>query len=110
MAIDNSLYDSIENTYIKIQTYLDNNKLGPEHSAMIIKHEELGDLLERLDIEAIEEQSKDINSLHEKLTSIKKVSDTIIEILDNNDDSVSSAAKIVNALDEVFSKINPMIV
>ena len=52
MAIDNSLYDSLQNAYVKIQDYFNNNKLGPEHSAMMMKHEELAELLEKLDIEA----------------------------------------------------------
>ena len=106
MAIDNSLYDSLENTYVKIQVYLDSNQLGPEHSAMIIKHEELAELLERLDIEAIEEQSKDINTLHAELNEIKGVSNRITQEL-NGTDATSS---VVSGLDEVFSKISTLIV
>ena len=106
MAIDNSLYDSLENTYVKIQGYLYTNQLGPEHSAMIIKHEELAELLERLDIEAIEEQSKDINTLHAELNEIKGVSNRITQEL-NGTDATSS---VVSGLDEVFSKISTLIV
>jgi len=105
MAIDNSLYDSLENTYIKIKDYFDSNQLGPEHSAMIIKHEELSDLLETLDIEAIEEQSSDIHGLHEQLNEIKEVSNKIVEDLNDDVDSIATAAKVVNGLDEIFSKI-----
>ncbi|MFT5662046.1 MAG: uncharacterized coiled-coil DUF342 family protein [Sulfurimonas sp.] len=110
MAIDNTLYDSLENTYINIQDYFNNNKLGPEHSAMIVKHEELADLLERLDIEAIEEQSTDINTLHEQLNDIKEVSNKILEDLNDVVDSVATAAKVVSGLDKVFSKITHLIV
>ena len=73
MAIDNSLYDSLENTYIKIKDFFDNNQLGPEHSAMIIKHEELANLLETFDIESLEEQSSDIHVLHKQLEDIKEM-------------------------------------
>jgi len=105
MAIDNSLYDSIENTYKKIQNYLDTTQLGKEHSAMIIKQEELSELLERLDIEAIEEQWPDINALHEKLNDIKEDSNQVAEALQLHDDSVVLADKVVTGLDKVFSKI-----
>lgn len=110
MAIDNTLYDSLENTYIKIKDYFDNNQLGPEHSAMIIKHEELSDLLETLDIEALEEQSSDINALHEQLKDIKEVSNKIVEDLTDSVDSIATAAKVVSKLDEIFSKITNVIV
>lgn len=110
MAIDNSLYDSLESTYIKIKDYFDNNQLGPEHSAMIIKHEELSDLLETLDIEAIEEQSSDIHALHAQLNDIKEVSKQIVEELNNVVDSVASANKVVDGLDKIFLKITNVIV
>ncbi|QOY53569.1 hypothetical protein HUE87_06475 [Candidatus Sulfurimonas marisnigri] len=110
MAIDNSLYDSLENTYFQIKDYLDNNQLGREHSAMIIKHEELADLLERFDIEALEEQSKDINTLHEQFNDIKEVSNKIVEDLKDVGDSVAIAAKVVSGLDKVFLKIANIIV
>ena len=67
MAIDNSLHDSLESTYFQIKDYLDSIQLGREHSSMITKHEELAHLLEGFDIEALEEQSKDINTLHAQL-------------------------------------------
>ena len=105
MAIDNSLYDSIENTYKKIQNYLDTTQLGKEHSAMIIKQEELSELLEQLDIEAIEEQWTDINVLHEKLNDIKEDSNQIAEALELSDDSITIADKVVTGLDKIFSKI-----
>ena len=106
MAIDNSLYDSLENTYVKINNYFENNKLGPEHSAMIINHEELSILLETLDIEALEEQSTDIHALHNALNNIKVVSEQIIIDLDDTTDSNASATKVVNGLKEIFSKIS----
>ena len=110
MAIDNTLYDSLERTYIKMQDYFNNNKLGPEHSAMIVKHEELADLLENLDIEAIEEQSCDINALHTQLNDIKEISNKILEDLNDATDSITAAAKVVSGLDKVFSKITHVIV
>lgn len=110
MAIDNSLYDSLENTYIKIKDYFDNNQLRAEHSAMIIKHEELADLLETFDIEALEEQSSDINALHKQLDDIKEVSNKILEDLNDVVDSADTAAKVVSGLDKIFSKITHVIV
>ena len=110
MAIDNSLYDSLENTYIKIKEYFDNTQLGREHSAMIVKHEELSELLETFDVEALEEQSKDINALHEQLDNIKEVSNKIVEDLDDEVDSITMSSKVVSGLDTVFLKINNIIV
>lgn len=110
MAIDNSLYDSLENAYIKIRDYFENNKLGPEHSQMIIKHEELAELLERLDIEAIEELSSDIHALHDELNKIKEVSNKIIEDLDDTADSNATAADVVKGLDKIFSQVSNVIV
>lgn len=110
MAIDNSLYDSLENTYMKMQDYFATNKLGPEHSVMIIKHEELSELLERLDIEAIEEQSTEIHALHDELNRMKDISNKIVEDLANDADSTATPAKVVDSLDEIFSRITTMIV
>ena len=110
LAIDNSLYDSLENTYFKIKEYLENNKLGSEHSPMIIKHEELAELLAELDIEAIEEQRKDINALHEELNDIKEDSNQIVKELNNNLDSTIIVTNVVDRLDKIFSKISNVIV
>ncbi|PHR54506.1 MAG: hypothetical protein COA44_12790 [Arcobacter sp.] len=110
MAIDNSSYDSLENTYVKIQEFFDKNQLKAEHSAMIVKHEELAELLESFDVEALEEQSKDINALHKQLDEIKEVSEKIVENLNDVGDSVSSATKVASGLDEVFLKITKIIV
>ena len=109
MAIDNSLYDSLENTYFQIKDYFDKTQLGREHSQMIVKHEELADLLERFDIEALEEQSKDIHALHAQLDDIKEVSNKIVEDLKNVDDSITTAAKVVSGLDTVFLKIRNIV-
>lgn len=109
MAIDNSLYDSIEKTYFQIKDHLDSIQLGREHSPMIVKHEELAHLLEVFDIEALEEQSKDIHALHKQLDDIKTVSDKIIDDLRNDDDSVTTAANVVSGLETVFSKIKNIV-
>lgn len=109
MAIDNSLYDSLENTYFKIKDYLDNAQLGREHSPMMLKHEELGELLEHFDVEALEEQTKDIHSLHAQLDDIKEVTQQIVEDLGNTSDSVTMAAKVVDGLDNVFLKIKNIV-
>jgi len=110
MAIDNSLYDSLKDTYFQIKTYLDNTQLGREHSDMIIKNEELADLLESFDVEALEEQSKDIHALHAQLDDIKAVSQQVVKDLRGSDDSVSTAAKVVSDLDTVFLKIKNIVV
>lgn len=110
MAIDNSLYHSLEITYLKIRVYLEKTQLGREHSMMIVRHEELAELLETFDIEALEEQSKDIHRLHEQLDDIKEVSEGIIKDLNDVADSVATAAKVVSGLDKIFSKITNIIV
>ncbi|SFV61275.1 hypothetical protein MNB_SM-4-961 [hydrothermal vent metagenome] len=110
MAIDNSLYDSLENTYTKMKDYFNNIQLGREHSAMIVKHEELAELLETLDIEAIEEQWPDINALHKELDNIKEHTKKILDDLNAGGDSVAIAEKVVNELNEIFSKIAKLIV
>ncbi len=110
MALDNSLYDSIETTYFKIKEYLETTQLGREHSPMILKQEELAGLLERLDIEAIEEQSKDIDSLHDQLNAIKAISDQIAQDLRDTSDPLALVEKVVSGLETVFDKINDLIV
>ena len=110
MAIDNSLYDSLESAYVKTTEYLNNSKLGPEHSQMIMKHEELAELLEKLDIEAIEEQWSDINALHDELNEIKELSNKVIEDLNDTVDSISTTTNVVTGLDEIFLRIAKIIV
>ena len=109
MAIDNSLYDSLENTYFKIKDYLDNTQLGREHSPMMFKHEELGELLVSFDVEALEEQRKDIYALHAQLDDIKEVTKQIAEALGDTSDSVTMAAEVVDGLDTVFLKIKNIV-
>jgi len=110
MAIDNSLYDALENTHTKIQNYLDTTKLGREHSPMMIKQEELSHLLEIFDIEALEEQSTDIDGLHEQLKDIKEISNEILEDLKTDVDSITTTTKVVRGLDVVFLKIAKLVV
>lgn len=106
MALDNSSYDAIQDIYFKITTYLKQIKLGPEHSPVIIKHEELAALLEDFDVEALEEQTKDVHALHVQLDTITKVAKQMAEDLDDTSDSVETAKKIADGLDTVFEKIN----
>jgi len=110
MAIDNSLHESLENTYFKIKNYLDNTQLGREHSPVLIKNEELAELLEGFDIEALEEQSKDINALHAQLDNIKEVSHQITSDLINSSDSITTATNVADGLDTVFLKIKNIVV
>jgi hypothetical protein len=109
MAIDNSLYDALEHTYVKIKEYLDTTQLGREHSPMMFKHEALGELLETFDVEALEEQSKDIHALHAQLDDIKEVTNQILEDLGDTSDSVTLAAKVTDGLDTVFLKIENIV-
>lgn len=105
MAIDNSSYDAVEDIYFKIKTYLEHVKLGPEHSPLIIKHEELGALLENFDVEALEEQTKDIHGLHAQLDVITATASQIIETLNDPSDP-AAAQKIADKLESIFSKID----
>ncbi|MDF1876013.1 hypothetical protein JHD48_09720, partial [Sulfurimonas sp. SAG-AH-194-I05] len=98
MAIDNSLYDALENVYTKIHNYLNNTQLEAKHSLMIVKHEELAAILEKLDIEAIEEQTVAIDTLHEQLNAIKVIADKLLTDLNDTSDSIHT--KVVNGLDE----------
>ncbi len=110
MAIDNSLYDSLQNTYIKMTDYFNQIQLGREHSIMIVKHEELAELLEKLDIEAIEEQWSDINALHKELDDIKEDAKKVLEVLNSDGDSLTTVDYIVSGLDNVFAKIAKLII
>ncbi len=104
MAIDNSLYDALEATYYKIENYLASVKMGPEHSPVIIMLEQLGALLETFDVEALEEQTKNINGLHDQLNAIKALTDQIHTDIDTN--SSATAENVAQVLESVFSKID----
>lgn len=108
MAIDNSSYDAIEDIYFKIKTYLEQVKLGPEHSPLIIKHEELGSLLESFDVEALEEQTKDIHGLHAQLDEITATANEIIEVLNDLCDP-DAPQKIAEDLGTIFAKIDRIV-
>lgn len=110
MALDNSLYDSLEKTYFTMKEYLDTTTLRREHSPMLLKQEALADLLERLDIEAIEEQTKDVDALHDKLNTIKAISEHIAQDIKEHTDSVTLAEKVVSDFETVFTHINKLIV
>jgi uncharacterized protein with HEPN domain len=76
---------------------------------MMFKHEELAELLEHFDVEALEEQSKDIHALHAQLDAIKEVTKQIVDDLRDIPDSVTMAAKVVEGLDTVFVKIKNIV-
>ena len=105
MALDNSAYDSLEKAYFRIKQHLESVQLGPEHSSMIIKHEELTETLENFDIEAIEEQSQDIHFLHDKLNDIKELADSIVDVLEENQNTAPITLRVTDGLDRIFTKI-----
>jgi hypothetical protein len=107
MAIDNSAYDTLQETYFSIQNYLDSVKLGPEHSTVIISHEQLGELLESFDVEALEEQTKNINALHEQLEGVKAHCDKITTA--SQTDDASTAQHITASLESVFDAIKNIV-
>ncbi len=109
MAIDNSLYESLELTYFKIKDYLERVTLEPEHSPLIIKLDALADLLESFDIEALEEQTKNIHGLHDQLNAIKKISKKIVEDLEAGFDTITTAEKVARSLDSIFVEINTIV-
>ncbi len=109
MAIDNSLYDSLQTTFFTIKEYLESTQLGREHSPLILKQEELGELLESFDVEALEEQTKDIHGLHDQLNAIKAVSSEIVESLEEVSDSAATVKKVVSALETIFEKIKNIV-
>lgn len=110
MAIDNSSYEALEKTYVKLQDFFNKTQLKAEHSAMIVNHEILAELLESFDVEALEEQSKDINALHKQLDEIKEICEKVDTDLNDSDDSQTSAARVASGLDEVFLKISKITV
>jgi len=110
MALDESLYDSLKETFFALENYLNNTQLTREHSELIMKNEELSALLERLDIEAIEEQTKEIELLHEKLHDLKNISDGIRDTLVSGNENGAMLLDIVKSLNAIFGKINTLIV
>ncbi|MBN2816227.1 MAG: hypothetical protein JXQ67_06050 [Campylobacterales bacterium] len=110
MALDESLYDSLKETYYTIESYLGTATLTREHSELIMRNEELSALLERLDIEAIEEQTKEIEALHAKLGELRVVSDSIRQEIITSGETSALLQSVVVKLDEIFSELNPLIV
>ena len=109
MAIDNSLYDSLEQTYFKIKAYLEAVTLQAEHSPLIMKLDAFANLLESFDIEALEEQTKEIHALHDQLNAIKKISKRIVEDLGAGFDSITTAEKVASGLDSIFIEIKSIV-
>ncbi len=105
MALDNSSYDALQDTYFKIKDHLESAQLIREHSALMLKHEELGTLLEDFDVEALEEQTKDIHGLHDQLDAVTAVAKQINEYLKDTSDTVAMINGVVTDLDAIFTKI-----
>ena len=110
MALDESLHDSLKETYYAIESYLGTATLTREHSELIMRNEELSALLERLDIEAIEEQTKEIEALHTKLNSLRAISDSIREDITTMSDTSVLLKSVLEKLNTIFDEINPLIV
>lgn len=110
MAIDNSLYEALEENYFTLKTYLETTPLTREHSPILLQHETLASLLERLDIEAIEEQSKTIDELHENLNAIKKIVQQTTQDIKENKTKPVEIQKLQSSLDSIFQAIDVVIV
>lgn len=109
MAIDNSLYDSLEHTYFKIKEYLERVTLEPEHAPLISKLNAFADLLESLDFKTLQGQTKDIYGLQNQFSAIKKVSNKIVEDLGAGYDSITTAEKVQSGLNTIFIEINSIV-
>jgi len=109
MALDESSFDTLQETYFKIKEYLETTPLTREHSPLMLKHEELGSLLETFDVEALEEQTKDVHGLHAQLDTVTAISNQIKELLNDTSDTLMTIEKVVSALNEVFDKINTIV-
>ena len=102
MAIDNSLYDSLEQTYYKIKDYLEGITLETEHAPLITKLDAFADLLESSDVQALQKQT----NLHNQCNAIKKISNTIVKDLGAGYDTITTAEKVKSGLDTIFIEIN----
>lgn len=112
MAMTNTAtetYASLQKAYDTIQEFFDNNQFGPEHSAMINKHEELRDKLDALDIEAIENASADFQTLHASFGEIKKTADEMIDEVNSAIDTVDKVTKVVSGLDKVLTQVQNLL-
>ncbi len=109
MAIDNSSYDTLQETYFKLESYLGSVKMGPEHSSVIMNLEQMGELLESFDVEALEEQTKNINALHDQLDQIKDIASSIMNLVDEKAQEAETAAKISASMESIFDKIENIV-
>ena len=105
MAINNSLYESLEQTYYKIKAYLESVTLEEEHTPLIKKLDAFADLLESSNIEAVEKQTK----LHSQINAIKNISNKIAKDLGAGYDSITTAEKVEHGLDSIFIEVNTII-
>jgi len=101
MALDNSSYDALRNTFFSLQTYLNSTTLSSEHSPIIIKHETLAELLESFDVEALEEQTKNVQDLHDQLDVIT----ALCKQIDENIQGDTVISDLATNLETIFIKI-----
>jgi len=109
MAIDNSLYNSLEQTYFKIKAYLERVTLEPEHTPLVSKLNAFADLLESLDIKTLQGQTKDIHRLENQFNAIKNISKKIVKDLGSGYDSITTAEKVARGLDTIFIEIHSIV-
>jgi uncharacterized protein YwgA len=105
MQNDSNLQETLQSAYDKLQLFFDNNQYGPEHRELILKHEKLSDSILKLNIVAIEKQSKNLTILHEDFKAIKKEVDTAMAEINNVIDNLDKAVKITNILGKAVSFI-----
>ncbi|MBL4730708.1 MAG: hypothetical protein JKY28_05020 [Sulfurimonas sp.] len=110
MSIDNTLYESLEKLYSEIQKLMDTSQFANANTELIIRHEELADKLNNLDIEAIKNQSNDLDALNERFNEVKQESDKVIESLNDTLHIVDKIAKIVKKVDTIISKLSKIVV
>jgi len=109
MAIDNSSYNALEKTYFTIKTHLESTPLTREHSTLILKQEELGELLEAFDVEALEEQTKNIQALHDQLDDITAICEETIQALNTVSELPATLQKVTSNVDTIFDKIKNIV-
>ena len=104
-----TVYETLENSYDKLQDFFDNNQFGPEVFPLILKQEELSEKLEALDIKAIEKNSVDLQQLHLGFKELEKSAKEMVADLEETIDMIDKVAKVTKSVDKIISNISKLL-
>jgi len=109
MHNEQEIYKLLEDTSVKIQEFLDANKITVAHADLMLQLEELNSKMYDLDLESIRQQSLHIMQFNDEIKVIKQNASDILEELKSGNNLIKKTAQVASALDKILTQLKKLL-